>query len=73
MKDFLDLEEQRLKLDREEQGKVAFKCNKCGTDIYENDEYYFYERDYLCEECFDEIQKDEKFEAKRIAGDDYDD
>lgn len=70
--DYLDLEAERLKIDKEEQKKIAFNCDKCGSNIYINEEYYFYQRDCLCEECFDEVQKDEKFEARRIAGDDDD-
>lgn len=69
---YFDLEEQRLRQDREEQGEVAFTCARCGKEIRKNEEYYDYERDCLCEECFDEIQKDEKFNSKRIAGDDDD-
>lgn len=71
-RDYLDLEEQRLMLDREEQGKIALLCAKCNTEIFEGQDYFFYDRDCLCEECFDELQKDEKFEARRIAGDDDD-
>lgn len=69
-RDYLDLEEERLKLEREEQKKLVLNCDKCGANVYDKEEYYFYERDCLCEECFDEIQKDEKFEARRIAGED---
>ena len=71
-RDYLDLEEQRLQLDREEQGKVAFQCDRCGRDIYDGEEYYCREGDWLCEECFDELQKDEKYECRMIAGDDDD-
>ena len=48
--------------------KVYFNCDLCGAEIYKGQEYYFFEREYFCEECFDEIQSDEKIEARRIAG-----
>ncbi len=70
--DYLDLEAERERIDKEEQKKIVFYCDKCGASIYDKDEYYFYQRDCLCEECFDEVQEEEKFEARRIAGDDND-
>ena len=63
------IENERIKNDPQEQ-KIYFYCARCGSEIYKNEEYYFYQRERLCENCFDEIQNDEKFEAKRIAGDD---
>ena len=65
--EYLDLEAERLKLDPQE-AKVELRCGKCGAEIYKGQEYYFFEREYFCEECFDEIQSDEKIEARRIAG-----
>lgn len=67
--DYLDLEAERLRLDPQE-AKVCLKCDRCNAEIYEGQEYYLYERDCLCEQCFDEMQSDEKREYRRIAGDD---
>ena len=53
--DYLDLEAERLKFDPQE-AHICLKCDRCNTEIYENQEYYLYERDCLCEQCFDEIQ-----------------
>lgn len=69
--DYLDLEAERLRLDPQE-AKVYFNCDRCGGEIYEGQNYYIYERDILCEECFDEMQYDEKRECERIAGDEDD-
>ena len=63
------IENERIKNDLQEID-VCFCCERCGAEIYKGNEYYFFERNHLCEDCFDEIQKDEKFEAKRIAGED---
>lgn len=63
-----EIEKQRIKDDLQE-AKVCFNCNRCNSEIYTGNEYYFYERNLLCEECFDELQSNEKFKAKRIAGD----
>ena len=63
------IEDERRKNDPQDQKPYCY-CDKCGTEIYRNEEYYSYEGDCLCEECFDEVQKDEKFESRRIAGDD---
>ena len=62
-------EGQRIKQDPME-GKVCLNCNRCGAEIYEGQEYYIFESDSLCEECFNEMQHDEKRECERIAGDD---
>lgn len=67
-----DLEKERLQKDREEQGIVYYRCDRCGADIYKSEDYYSYDGDCLCEECFDEILSDEKAQARRIAGDDDD-
>ena len=64
-----EIENQRLKLDKQEV-KPKLRCYRCGSEIYDGEEYYLYERDKLCEECFDEMQEDEKYESKRFAGDD---
>ena len=61
------IEEQRLMLDPQE-AKISLRCDRCNKEIYEGEEYYFFERNNLCEECFDEIQNDEKFNSRRIAG-----
>lgn len=66
-----EIEKQRLQQDLQE-AKVYFNCNRCNAEIYQGNEYYCYERNILCEECFDELQSNEKFKAKRIAGDDND-
>lgn len=65
-----NLEKERI--DMEEPKDVYYKCDRCGADICKGEDYYSYDRDCLCEDCFNEIQKDEKFEARRIAGDDDD-
>lgn len=62
-----EIENQRFKLDPQEI-RAYLLCNRCAEEIYVGDEYYLYERSKLCEECFDEIQSDEKFNQKRIAG-----
>ena len=63
-----ELENQRISMDRQEI-EVYCYCERCGKEIYKNEDYYYYEKDKLCEECFDEIQHDEKFNCRRIAGD----
>ena len=65
-----DLEKERIAI--EEKYNVVFHCDRCGAEIYENDNYYSYEGDCLCEECFDEVQSDEKAMARRVAGDEDD-
>lgn len=66
--DYLDLEAERLRLDPQE-AKVCFNCENCDGEIYEGNSYYEYNGDYLCEQCFDKKQEDEKRECERIAGD----
>ena len=51
--DYLDLEAERLKLDPQE-ARVCLKCDRCNAEIYEGQNYYVFERDCLCEQCFDE-------------------
>ena len=65
------LEKLRIQLDPQEK-KEELKCDRCGTEIYKDDDYYLYERNRLCEECFDDIQSTEKFECRRTAGDEDD-
>ena len=72
MEDFdNEIERQRIELDPQEV-KVCFNCDRCNAEIYEGNKYYFYERNSLCEECFDDIQSEEKFNSIRIAGDEDD-
>ena len=66
-----EIENQRLKYDLQE-NRVSFNCTRCNSEIYNGEDYFIYERSKICEECFDEIQNDEKFNSKRIAGDDND-
>ena len=62
-----EIENQRLEKDPQEQ-MVYMICDNCGAEIYEGQEFYDCDAGYLCEDCFDEIQKIEKFESERIAG-----
>lgn len=62
------LEQERIKNDPMEQ-PVIFCCDKCGGEIYKGTEYYETDLYYhICENCFDELQLEEKSEALRIAG-----
>lgn len=65
------LENERIKNDLQEI-PVYTRCDRCNAEIYYGNEYYNYEGDDLCEECFDDIQSDEKSEARRYAGDEED-
>ena len=38
-RDYLDLEEERLKLEREEQKKLVLNCDKCGANVYDKEKY----------------------------------
>lgn len=68
--DFFDLEKERLRKDPQE-AKICLKCDKCNSEIYEGEEYYCYDGIMeLCEDCFDEMQSEEKRDCERIAGDD---
>lgn len=62
------IEQERLMRDPQEM-KIYTRCDRCNVEIYEGGDYYFFERNNLCEDCFDEIQNDEKFKSRRIAGD----
>lgn len=66
-----EMEKMRIKNDSQEK-IVCYLCSRCNAEIYINEEYYIYQRCKLCEECFEEIQKDERYECRRIAGDDND-
>lgn len=68
--DYLDLEDERLKSDPQEV-KAYSECDTCGSDIYIGQEYYISEGNIYCEQCFDEMQSDEKRECERIAGEEY--
>ena len=70
--DYLDLEAERLRNDPQET-KVYSECDFCGGEIYIGQEYYNFEGNILCEQCFDEMQLDEKRECARIAGEEYGD
>ena len=70
--DYLDLEAERLKLDPQET-KVYSECDICGSEIYVGQEYYNFEGNILCEQCFDEFQEYKKKECSRIAGEEYGD
>lgn len=48
------------------------RCDRCNAEIYNGEEYFVFEGDTLCEECFDDVQADEKIDASRIAGEDID-
>ena len=72
--DYLDaLALEKQKNEMYEEIEPYFTCDKCGADIYEGQEYYNFEGDTLCEQCFDEIQEIEKRECSRIAGEEYGD
>ena len=70
--DYLDLEAERLRLDPQEV-KVYSECDACGDEIYVGQEYYKVEGSNYCEQCFDEMQLDEKRKCERIAGEEYED
>ena len=53
-----------------ESQKVYCVCERCGRDINYGETYYRYDNNDLCEDCFDDIQMDEKIDAERQAGDD---
>ena len=63
------LENERLKEDLQEVEVFCF-CDRCSNEIYMGNYYYEHERNRICEECFEEFQADEKYESRRIAGDD---
>ena len=63
------LEAYRIKHDPQEQQPV-FQCEHCGKDMYENEEYYEYEGENLCEDCFDIQQLEDKLVAKKYVGED---
>ncbi len=62
-------EEQRITNDPQEMEEY-FECDFCGSPIYKNQEYYIFEGDILCEQCFDEVQMTTKRKCQRIAGED---
>lgn len=61
------IENERIKTDLQEKD-ILYNCDECGADIYEGNEFYCLEGFNLCEECFDEIQRNEKNEHRHIAG-----
>ena len=70
--DYLDaLELEKQKNDLYEEENAYSECDICGNEIYEGQEYYNFNGDIYCEQCFDEMQSDEKRECKRIAGEEY--
>lgn len=68
--DALALEKQRNDLYKDDEESVCFQCDKCRANIYDGQTYYECEIGDLCEECFDEMQTDEKRECERVAGED---
>ena len=63
-----EIENQRLKQDLQEV-IVFMTCDICGAEIYEGHDYYDCPAGYLCEDCFDKVQSEEKRECEKIAGD----
>jgi len=63
------IEKERIKTDWQEKDIIHI-CDNCGADIYEGNEFYSLEGYNLCEECFDEIQRNEKAEHRCVAGED---
>lgn len=65
------IEKLRVSLDPQEQ-KLYCYCQKCEKEIYKGEEYCETdEYEFLCEDCFDELQKQEKQDCLKVAGDDY--
>lgn len=64
-----ELERLRKSLDIQEQ-PVIMHCDICSKEIYKGEEYYDDEVDFMCEECFDKMQEEQKRECRRIAGED---
>lgn len=62
------IENERIRTDLQER-KVVHTCDNCGAEIYVGNEFWSLEGYNLCEDCFDEIQKNEKNEHRLIAGD----
>lgn len=44
--------------------EVICKCSNCGFEFYNGDEYYEFEGDIYCDDCFDDCIKEE---CKHIA------
>lgn len=61
------IESDRIKNDLQEK-KVFYCCEDCGCEIYDGNEYYEDNQDYVCENCFDKRQEEYKFESRKIAG-----
>lgn len=62
------IENERIKNDLQEK-KVIHTCDNCEAEIYAGNEFWSLEGYTLCEDCFDEIQRNEKNEHRLIAGD----
>ena len=64
------LENLRTSTDPQEQ-PVIMHCDKCLKEIYKGEEYYDDDVDFLCEDCFDKWQEEQKEICKRIAGENF--
>lgn len=68
--DSLALEKQKEDFYSPDESEPIFYCTNCKKEIYYGDNYYETDLGDICEDCFDEIQINEKRECERIAGED---
>ena len=62
------LEYSRLENDLQERD-VSYRCDGCNCEIYQGNEYFLNDENFIfCEKCYDEIQSNQKKDARKVAG-----